>query len=70
MLLLTYAWKVPATFTFPVTSGWGFNPNWLVSRPWLCCSMRNDSVFCIACLSVVPHLYLQALRTIVHVCVW
>ena len=50
MLLLTYAWKTPATFNLPVTSGWGFNPNWLVSRPWLRYSIRNDSVFCISCM--------------------
>ena len=33
--LLTYTWKVPSTFKFPVTSDRRFNPSWLTDRPWL-----------------------------------
>ena len=49
-LLLTYTWKVPATFKFPATSGQRFNPSWLVNRPWLRYSVRNDSLFYIPCM--------------------
>ena len=48
--LLTHCWKVPNTYKFPVTSGRRFNPTWLVNRPWLHYSVKNDSVFCVSCV--------------------
>ena len=48
--LLTHCWKVPDTYKFPVTSGRRFNPTWLVNRPWLHYSVKNDSVFCVSCV--------------------
>ena len=50
LLLLTYTWKAPSTFKFPVTFGRRFSPSWLVDRPWLHYSIRNDSVFCTSCM--------------------
>ena len=51
--LLTSTWKTP-TYKFPVTSGRRFNPTWLINRPWLRYSVKNDSIFCISCLCFGP----------------
>ena len=42
--------NLPIQYRFPVTAGRKFNPSWLFSRPWLRCSMKNDSLYCISCI--------------------
>ena len=48
--LRTSTWKKPTNFVFPVRSGRRFNPRWLVNRPWLRYSIRNDSIYCNSCV--------------------
>ena len=48
--LLSYSWKFPTTYKFPVTSARKFSCTWLVNRPWLCYSVKNDGVLCTSCI--------------------
>ena len=47
--LLTSSLKLPPDYELPVTCG-RFNPSWLVNRPWLRYSIKNNGIYCIYCV--------------------
>ena len=47
--LLISSMNLPRQYKFPVTGGRKLNPNWLLTKHWLCYSVKNDSLYCISC---------------------